>query len=496
MTFGQRIQQYRKEKGLSQDKLAATLYVTRQSVSQWENDKTMPSVDLLVKLSEVFGVSVDTLLGKEEEQPVREPIATATVISDRKRLRQCAGNEFRSTVTTTGTIALCLFLYLFLSSHVYPPALSGIRTNLDYTVFIEMFAAAVLLLLTTCGFIIYRHILFRRDCKGAESLENSSLQFFDDCFVLHDGSETPLSFYYTRLKRVMETDNFIVITMDNKRRLCVDKRDIDGDRERLYTLFKGCKRYRRKLRVWGGKREIGERTQAVLGYTVNALFIAALFMLWFENVAHVRIITDGSIPIPVRWVMILLPYIATIGTLITGVILTLRKIKALRLIFAGAAITVAAIIITHTSLPLYTFQQHRVMPDEFVSAMKAQGLTVEKANQGRTERLLMDCYRATSPDHGFTIEYYNFLDESEHDGQFYAWELYNKLSSDNEIRARQRKNESSLDVVFNRYFTAETDSKYCYMSMNRYTVIYVMTDLENKDNVARALEQYQMPLPY
>ena len=498
MTFGQRIQQYRKEKGLSQDKLASTLYVTRQSVSQWENDKTMPSVDLLVKLSEVFGVSVDTLLGKEEEQPVREPVATTPVISDRKRLRQCAGNEFRATSTTLGTIAICVFFYLFLVSRIYPPALSGIRTNLDYSGFIWQFVAASLLLATTCGFIIYRMVLYRRDLKNSPSLSNCTLQFFDDCFVLHDGSETPLSFYYTRLKRVMETDNFIVITMDDKRRICVDKHNIDGDRERLYTLLKGCKRYRRRLRVWGGKRDISERTQAVLGYTVNILFIAVLFMYWYEAVAHMRIITDGSIPTTMRWCIILLPYIITVGTLITGVILTLRKVKALRLIFAGAAITVAALYATFatTALPLFTLQQHRVMPDEFVSAMKSQGMKVEKANQGRTERLLMDCYRATSPEHGFTIEYYNFLDESEHEGQFYAWELYNKLASDNEIRARQIKNKSSLDVVFNRYLTVETEVKYCYLSLNRYTVIYVMTDLENKENVAKVLEQYRMPLPY
>ncbi|MBQ4262063.1 MAG: helix-turn-helix transcriptional regulator, partial [Ruminococcus sp.] len=59
MSFGKRLQGYRKEKGLSQEALANQLYVTRQSISQWENDKTMPSVDLLLKISEIFGVTVD-----------------------------------------------------------------------------------------------------------------------------------------------------------------------------------------------------------------------------------------------------------------------------------------------------------------------------------------------------------------------------------------------------------------------------------------------------
>ena len=52
MSFGKRLQGYRKEKGLSQEALANQLYVTRQSISQWENDKTMPSVDLLLKIRE------------------------------------------------------------------------------------------------------------------------------------------------------------------------------------------------------------------------------------------------------------------------------------------------------------------------------------------------------------------------------------------------------------------------------------------------------------
>lgn len=43
MTFGQRLQILRKENGLSQEELAKLLYVTRQSVSLWENDKTMPA---------------------------------------------------------------------------------------------------------------------------------------------------------------------------------------------------------------------------------------------------------------------------------------------------------------------------------------------------------------------------------------------------------------------------------------------------------------------
>lgn len=66
MSTGTILKQLRDAAMLSQTSLAEKLHVTRQAVSRWENDETIPGPDLLVKLSEVFGVSVDALL----ESPV------------------------------------------------------------------------------------------------------------------------------------------------------------------------------------------------------------------------------------------------------------------------------------------------------------------------------------------------------------------------------------------------------------------------------------------
>ncbi len=74
MTVGERIQFYRKEIGLSQEDLGAKLLVSRQTVSLWEMDKTMPTVDNLVRLKEIFGVSVDELLGCQPCPPTEEEI--------------------------------------------------------------------------------------------------------------------------------------------------------------------------------------------------------------------------------------------------------------------------------------------------------------------------------------------------------------------------------------------------------------------------------------
>ena len=57
------ILELRTRKGLSQDELAEKVFVTRQAVSRWENGETIPNTETLKLLSELFGVSINTLLG-------------------------------------------------------------------------------------------------------------------------------------------------------------------------------------------------------------------------------------------------------------------------------------------------------------------------------------------------------------------------------------------------------------------------------------------------
>ena len=57
------ILELRKKKGLSQDELAEKLFVTRQAVSRWENGETVPNTETLKLLSELFDISINTLLG-------------------------------------------------------------------------------------------------------------------------------------------------------------------------------------------------------------------------------------------------------------------------------------------------------------------------------------------------------------------------------------------------------------------------------------------------
>lgn len=61
--LGQRINEIRISFGWSQVELAKRLGVAKQTVSNWENDNIQPSIEMLVRLSRLFGVSTDYLLG-------------------------------------------------------------------------------------------------------------------------------------------------------------------------------------------------------------------------------------------------------------------------------------------------------------------------------------------------------------------------------------------------------------------------------------------------
>ena len=73
MELGTQIRKYRNERTLSQEALAEKVYVSRQTVSNWENDKSYPDVNSLVLLSEVFEISLDQLI-KGDVEMMKEQI--------------------------------------------------------------------------------------------------------------------------------------------------------------------------------------------------------------------------------------------------------------------------------------------------------------------------------------------------------------------------------------------------------------------------------------
>lgn len=68
MTLNENIKHLRLTRNLSQVDLAKSLGVTKQSVSNWENNNIQPSIDMLIRLAQFFSVSTDCLLGLDNRK--------------------------------------------------------------------------------------------------------------------------------------------------------------------------------------------------------------------------------------------------------------------------------------------------------------------------------------------------------------------------------------------------------------------------------------------
>ncbi len=86
MGFPEKLYELRKARGLSQEKLAEALGVSRQAVSKWEGGQATPDTDKLLAISTYFGVSLDALLKEDIRTDVsRETPPESTQGTDRRR---------------------------------------------------------------------------------------------------------------------------------------------------------------------------------------------------------------------------------------------------------------------------------------------------------------------------------------------------------------------------------------------------------------------------
>ena len=100
MEFNQKLQELRKQKGLTQEELADALFVSRTAVSKWESGRGYPSIDSLKAISAFFSVSIDELLSGNE-------ILDAAKEENRQKQEQLCGTVF-------GLLDISAILFFFL----------------------------------------------------------------------------------------------------------------------------------------------------------------------------------------------------------------------------------------------------------------------------------------------------------------------------------------------------------------------------------------------
>lgn len=123
MTVGERIQDLRKKKGFSQEKLAEYLNMSRQAVAKWEQNVCEPNLDCLARMSDLFGVDLDYLIrGKTSEEiksgnVVREK--ETIIIKEKDNLLDRKDIILLITLITSTAVFIGLFVYALLNPLYY-----------------------------------------------------------------------------------------------------------------------------------------------------------------------------------------------------------------------------------------------------------------------------------------------------------------------------------------------------------------------------------------
>ncbi len=104
MNIGNQILKLRKERQLTQDEFGRLFHVTRQTVSNWENEKSYPDLQILVSMSRQFDISLDTLLKEDSKmvQSIDKERAMGVIKQERSIIDFFTG-------TGTGLVVSCLF---------------------------------------------------------------------------------------------------------------------------------------------------------------------------------------------------------------------------------------------------------------------------------------------------------------------------------------------------------------------------------------------------
>ena len=109
MEFHEKLQELRKNRGLTQEELAEDLYVSRTAVSKWESGRGYPNIDSLKEISEYFSVTIDELLSVEKMLSIAEK-------ESKKKIRNICELLF-------GIMDICVLILIVLP--LYPNAVDG-----------------------------------------------------------------------------------------------------------------------------------------------------------------------------------------------------------------------------------------------------------------------------------------------------------------------------------------------------------------------------------
>ena len=250
MTIGEKIYSYRKQAGLSQEDLAERMNVARQSISLWETDQTLPSLDRLIMLAGILGISLDELCGNRPAKSIdsNEPDVTECPPENPDCLAYVETKYTAKLLTDAGKLSAGYFALL--SFIVVIASLFAVLyvalTNVDNAFLIipfsviAVFAALLVVLYLLIKKRSTEFMLLHPNCVAKVKLFRDYL----DVNIKSDNSDSKFTVKYCDIKNVTNDVNYIFIVYGGTF-VPIGKNLPDADYELILRLLKSASEHKK-----------------------------------------------------------------------------------------------------------------------------------------------------------------------------------------------------------------------------------------------------------
>ncbi len=206
----EKIKQYRKKLNLSQEELGQKLFVSKQTISLWEKGQTVPTVDNLIRLKEIFGVSVDEIISpeieKEKEFPEVKEEYSSWYYTDEELLQF---KKHRNKPFIASIVFLCVMLIIFILFSLFVESLKGFWGGIIGGFFI-------IALSLVCILFMNRKVVK----NNIKTLKHRAYKIcvYDDCFFYETQEENEITssgkVKFSDITSIEDTEKLLIVNFD------------------------------------------------------------------------------------------------------------------------------------------------------------------------------------------------------------------------------------------------------------------------------------------
>ena len=330
MKVNEKIQYYRKKAGLSQEALGKRLLVSRQTVSLWETGQTLPTLDNLIRLREIFGVSIDEIL-LEDDAPLED--------IDENSVKPYESYSFNYTLEDVKRIDKSIYAPAFTIFSIFF-VLFAVSAVVILTLPKPRFDNGIFLAVTFMAMLVsaFLPLSSLKDCRATRSERiktDHTLLVFGDRFVLEKRMGGALyevkTVLYERIKNVIITKDILTICSGNT--VYSFKRSTISAASLLYSV--------------SGKNDTSRKVHKTLltasrvFFVISTLLIFAFplyFSIFMNCPTVISLALSGSIAL------------ISITSIILGVILLKKRMGGIKSIVSGVISLFLIVVISCSSI--------------------------------------------------------------------------------------------------------------------------------------------------